>query len=343
MRAIKPLFAAAAAVGFGALIGVAGAQAQTTLKTVQDRGSLVCGVSQGLAGFSIKDDKGEWSGFDVDFCRALAAAIFNDPSKVQYVPLSATERFDALKNKQIDVLSRNSTWTLGRENDSGVIFAGVSYYDGQAFLVPKSRNLTGALELDGSKVCIQNGTTSEPNAVDFFETNHINYEIVHGATVADVVSDYLSGRCNVLTTDESQLFALRSQFPKPGDHMILPDVISKEPLGPVVRQDDIQWFNIVKWVNFALLDAEELGVGSKTIDDALKSQKPSVKRLVGTEGEFGKPIGLSSAWAANAIRAVGNYGEVFDRNVGAHSKLGIPRGLNELWDNGGIQYAPPIR
>ena len=341
MRSIQPLLAAAAALGFGALAGAA-SEAQT-LKTVQDRGTLICGVSQGIAGFSIKDENGSWSGFDVDFCRALAAAIFNDPSKVQYVPLSTTDRFDALKNKQIDVLSRNSTWTMGREGDFGVVFAGVTYYDGQAFLVPKSRNLTGALELDGSKVCIEISTTSEPNAMDFFETNHINYEIVHGATVADVVSDYLAGKCNVLTTDESQLFALRSQFPKPSEHMILPDVISKEPLGPVVRQDDVQWFNIVKWVNFALLDAEELGVDSKTIDDALKSTKPSVKRLVGTEGDFGKPLGLSNAWAANAIRAVGNYGEIFDRNVGAHSKLGIPRGLNELWDNGGIQYAPPIR
>ena len=337
MLKLTTLLAASAALAFGAA-----ADAQT-LKTVQDRGKLVCGVSQGIAGFSIKDDKGEWSGFDVDFCRALAAAIFNDPSKVEYVPLTASERFDALKDKKIDVLSRNSTWTMGREDDYGILFAGVTYYDGQAFLVPKSRNLTSALELDGSKVCIQNGTTSEPNAMDFFETNHINYEIVHGETVADVVSDYLSGKCNVLTTDKSQLFALRSQFPKPGDHMILPDVISKEPLGPVVRQDDMQWFNIVKWVNFALIDAEEMGVGSKTIDDAMKSQKPGVKRLVGAEGEFGKPLGLSNAWAANAIRAVGDYGEMFDRNVGAHSKLGIPRGLNELWDNGGIQYAPPIR
>ena len=341
MRSLTPLFATAAALGLAALAGApAGAQ---TLKSVQDRGTLICGVSQGIAGFSIKDDKGDWSGFDVDFCRALAAAIFNDPSKVQYVPLTASERFDALKNKQVDVLSRNTTWTLGREGDYGLVFAGVTYYDGQAFLVPKSRNLTGALELDGSKVCIQTGTTSEPNATDFFETNHINAEVVHDATVADAVADYLAGKCNVLTTDESQLFALRSQFPKPGDHMILPDVISKEPLGPVVRQDDMQWFNIVKWVNFALLDAEELGVGTKTLDDALKSQKPSVKRLVGSEGEFGKPLGLSDAWAANAIKAVGNYGEIFDRNVGAHSKLGIPRGLNELWDNGGIQYAPPIR
>ena len=338
MGMIKPFFAAAAAIALGA--GVAEAQ---TLKSVQDRGKLVCGVSQGIAGFSIKDDKGEWTGFDVDFCRALAAAIFNDPSKVEYVPLTASERFDALKDKKIDVLSRNSTWTLGREEDSNLVFAGVTYYDGQAFLAPKSRNATSALELDGSKVCVQKGTTSEPNAKDFFETNHVNFEFVESDTVADTVVNYLAGKCNVLTTDESQLFALRSQFPKPGDHMILPDVISKEPLGPVVRQDDIQWFNIVKWVNYALLDAEESGVSSKTIDDALKSQKPAVKRLVGTEGDFGKPLGLTNAWAANAIRAVGNYGEIFDRNVGAQTKLGIPRGLNELWNNGGIQYAPPIR
>src|SRR5208283_1364766 len=337
MRKMIPLLALAAAVG------VSGAAQAQTLKTVQDRGSLICGVNPGLDGFAAKDSNGQWSGFDVDFCRALAAAIFNDPSKVQFVPLTASERFEALKNKQIDVLSRNSTWTLGREDDFGLVFAGVTYYDGQAFLVPKSRNLTSALELEGSKVCIQKGTTSEPNAIDFFETNHINYEIVHGEKVADVVSDYLDGKCDALTTDESQLFALRSQFPKPGDHMILPDVISKEPLGPVVRQDDMQWFNIVKWVNYALIDAEEQGVSSKTIDEALQSQKPSVKRLVGAEGDFGKPLGLSNAWAANAVRTVGNYGEIFERNVGAHTKLGIPRGLNELWDNGGIQYAPPVR
>ncbi len=337
MRKTITLLALAAAMAFGAA-----AQAQT-LKTVQDRGSLICGVSQGLSGFSIKDDSGQWSGFDVDFCRALAAAIFNDPSKVQFVPLTASERFDALKDKKIDVLSRNSTWTMGREGDNGVVFAGVTYYDGQAFLVPKSRNLQSALELDGSKVCVQTGTTTEPNFVDYFETNHMKYEIVRGETVADVLAAYKDGQCNVLTTDESGLFALRLQLPNPGDNMILPDVISKEPLGPAVRQDDMQWFNIVKWVNFAMINAEELGVGSKTIDDALKSQKPAVKRLVGTEGEFGKPLGLSNDWAVRIIRAVGNYGETFDRNVGASSKLGIPRGLNELWDNGGIQYAPPIR
>jgi general L-amino acid transport system substrate-binding protein len=337
MRNMIPLLALAGAVAFGA-----GAEAQT-LKTVQDRGSLICGVNPGLEGFAIKDDKGQWSGLDVDFCRALAAVIFNDPSKVQYAPLSASERFDALKNKQIDVLSRNSTWTMGREGDYGVVFTGTTYYDGQAFLVPKNRNLQSALELDGSKVCVQPGTTTEPNFTDFFESNHMKYETVHEASVADMITAYQAGECNVMTTDESGLFAMRLQLAKPGDHMILPDVISKEPLGPVVRQDDIQWFNIVKWVNFALLNAEELGVSSKTLDDALKSAKPSVKRLVGTEGDFGKPLGLTQDWAVRAIRAVGNYAEVFDRNVGADSKLGIPRGLNELWDNGGIQYAPPIR
>jgi general L-amino acid transport system substrate-binding protein len=338
MRKMIPVFLAlAASLGFGVA-----AQSQT-LKAVQDRGSLICGVNQALAGFAIKDDKGEWSGFDVDFCRALAAAIFNDPSKVQYVPLSAEQRFDALKNKQIDVLSRNSTWAMGREGDYGIVFAGVTYYDGQAFLVPKSRNVQSALELDGSKVCVQPGTTTEPNFTDYFDANHMKYETVHVANVAEMVSAYEGGQCNVMTTDESGLYAVRQQLAKPSENMILPDVISKEPLGPAVRQDDMEWFNIVKWVNFAMINAEELGVSSKTIDDALKSQKPAVKRLVGTEGDFGKPLGLSTDWAARVLREVGNYAEVFDRNVGAHSKLGIPRGLNELWNNGGIQYAPPIR
>jgi general L-amino acid transport system substrate-binding protein len=338
MRKMIPIFLALAAA-----LGLSVAAQSQTLKTVQDRGSLICGVNPGLEGFASKDANGQWSGFDVDFCRALAAAIFNDASKVQYVPLSAADRFDALKNKQIDVLSRNSTWTMGREGDSGIVFAGVTYYDGQAFLVPKSRNLQSALELDGSKVCVQPGTTTEPNFTDFFETNHMKYETIHEASAADMIKAYEAGQCNVLTTDESGLFAMRLQLAKPSDSVILPDVISKEPLGPAVRQDDMQWFNIVKWVNFAMINAEELGVSSKTIDDALKSQKPAVKRLVGTEGDFGKPLGLSSDWAVRVIRAVGNYGEVFERNVGAQSKLSIPRGLNELWDNGGIQYAPPIR
>ena len=339
MRKMIPILLALAA----GLTFSAGAQAQTTLKTVQDRGSLICGVNPGLEGFASKDANGQWSGFDVDFCRALAAAIFNDPSKVQYVPLSASDRFDALKNKQIDVLSRNSTWTMGRENDYGVVFPGVTYYDGQAFLVPKAKNLQSALELDGSKVCVQPGTTTEPNFIDFFETNHMKYEVVHAASADDMIKAYEAGKCDVLTTDELGLFAMRLQLAKPSDSVILPDVISKEPLGPVVRQDDMQWFNIAKWINFAMIDAEELGVNSKTVDEALKSQKTAVKLLVGAEGDFGKPLGLSQDWAARVIRTVGNYGEVFDRDVGAHSKLGIPRGLNELWNNGGIQYAPPIR
>ena len=338
MRKMIPIVLALAA----AQVFSVAAQSQT-LKTVQDRGSLICGVNPGLEGFASKDANGQWSGFDVDFCRAVAAAIFNDPSKVQFVPLSASDRFDALKNKQIDVLSRNSTWTMGREGDNGVVFTGVTYFDGQAFLVPKSRNFQSALELDGSKVCVQPGTTTEPNFVDFFETNHMKYEAVHEASADAMIAAYQAGQCNVLTTDASGLFAMRLQMAKLGESMILPDVISKEPLGPAVRQDDMEWFNIVKWVNFAMLNAEELGVSSKTIDDALKSQKPSVKRLVGTEGDFGKPFGLTQDWAVRVIRAVGNYAEVFNRNVGAHSKLGIPRGLNELWSNGGIQYAPPIR
>jgi general L-amino acid transport system substrate-binding protein len=338
MRKMIPIVLSfAAALPFGA-----SAEGQT-LKTVQDRGSLICGVNPSLEGFASKGADGQWAGFDVDFCRAVAAAIFNDPSKAQFVPLSASDRFDALKNKQIDVLSRNSTWTMGREGDNGVAFTGVTYYDGQGFLVPKSRNFQSALELDGSKVCVQAGTTTEPNFVDFFEANHMKYETVHEASADAMIAAYQAGQCDVLTTDASGLFAMRLQLPKPTDNMILPDIISKEPLGPAVRQDDMQWFNIVKWVNFAMINAEELGVSTKTIDDALKSQKPSVMRLVGTEGDFGKPFGLTQDWAVRVIRGVGNYAEVFDRNVGAHSKLGIPRGLNELWSNGGIQYAPPIR
>ena len=329
----------------GVALGAAAAMSADagTLDQVKARGQLICGANPGLAGFGLPDDQGVYKGLDVDECRALAAAIFNDPSKVQYAPVSTSNRFDALKNKQIDVLSRNSTWTMGREGDNGVVFTGVTYYDGQAFLVPKSRNFQSALELDGSKVCVQPGTTTELNFVDFFEANHMKYETVHEPSADDMIAAYNAGQCNVLTTDASGLFAMRLRLSKPADNMILPDIISKEPLGPAVRQDDLQWFNIVKWVNFAMLNAEELGVSSKTIDDALKSQKPSVKRLMGTDGDFGKPFGLSRDWAVRIVKAVGNYAEVFDRNVGAGSKLGIPRGLNELWSNGGIQYAPPIR
>jgi general L-amino acid transport system substrate-binding protein len=314
-----------------------------TLEDIHERGALICGVSQGVPGFSSADASGAWSGFDVDFCRALAAASLGDAAKVRFVPLSADERFEALKAKKIDVLARNSTWTMGRETALGLVFAGVNYYDGQGFLVPKAKRVDSALALDGSKVCVQSGTTTELNVKDFFQANHMTLDLVVTPTVDELQKAYESGRCDVMTNDVSGLYALRTKFAKPEDHVILADVISKEPLGPAVRQDDMTWFNIVKWVNFALIDAEELGIRAETVDDASKSQKPEVRRFIGAEGEFGKQLGLPQNWAVAAVKASGNYAEIFERNLGAKSKLGIPRGLNELWTNGGIQYAPPIR
>jgi general L-amino acid transport system substrate-binding protein len=339
---------ATAAIGTIAVIAavaglVAAPAAAQTLKTVKERGTLLCGVGQGLVGFSIADDKGNWSGFDVDFCRALSAAIFNDPGKVKYVLLSANDRFGALTSGAIDVLSRNTTWTMSREIALGLSFAGVTYYDGQGFLIPSALNVETALELGGKSVCVQNGTTTELNVGDFFGANRMKYEKIALATADEALKAYESGRCNVLTSDISQLYAERLKLAKPGSHTILPDIISKEPLGPAVRQGDVQWFNIVKWAHFAMVNAEELGVSSATIDEALKSQKPDVKRLVGAEGDYGEKLGLTKDWAARIVRLVGNYDEVFERNVGTASRLGIPRGINNLWTNGGIQYAPPIR
>jgi general L-amino acid transport system substrate-binding protein len=329
-------------VVFAGIFGAAGVSAQT-LKAVKDRGSIVCGVSQGLPGFSIADSKGEWSGLDVDFCRAIAAAVFGDPSNTRFVPLSTTERFTALRSGKIDVLARNSTWTMSREAEFRVSFAGVNYYDGQGFLIHRVPEIASALELGGAKVCVQSDTTTIDNLADFFKTNNMAYEVVPAASPADALRDYEAGRCSVLTSDISQLYALKLQLAKPGEHVILPDVISKEPLGLAVRQDDPQWLAIVKWVQFALLDAEELGVSSKTLAEALHSTKPDVMRLVGTEGSLGEQIGLAKGWAADIVKSVGNYGEVYERNVGSGSRLGIPRGLNQLWLEGGIQYAPPIR
>ena len=314
-----------------------------TLKDVKARGALICGVNEGLPGFSYVDERGAWSGFDVDFCRAIAAAIFGDPNKVRMAPLSADARFQALKDGKIDVLSRNSTWTMGRETEFGLTFVGVTYYDGQGFLVPRAMRINSALELDGAKVCVQSGTTTIDNLADYFASNHMNLQEVVSSSTDESIKNYDAGLCSVLTSDLSQLYALRLRLAKPRDHVILPDVISKEPLGPVVRDNDLQWIEIVKWVHFAMVNGEELGVSSKTIGQALQSQKPEVMRLVGTTGSFGEEIGLANAWATNIIRAVGNYGEVFDRNLGAKSPLAIPRGLNQLWTAGGIQYAPPIR
>jgi general L-amino acid transport system substrate-binding protein len=314
-----------------------------TLKRIQRRGEILCGVNTGLPGFSNPDASGKWSGFDVDFCRALSAAIFDDPNKVKFVPLDANERFKELQSRKIDVLSRNSTWSMSRETDYELHFAAVSYYDGEGFMVPKSRNIDSGLELDGSKVCVQESTTTQLNLQDYFRANNMKYKEIKLPKLDDILKAYDSGQCDVLTTDVSQLYALRQRLAKPDDHTILPDVISKEPLAPVVRQRDEDWLLIVRWTFYAMVNAEELGITSKNVDQALKSDKPDVKRLMGTEGAYGEELGLTKDWAARIVRHVGNYGEVYDRNVGVGSKLGIPRGLNQLWNAGGIQYAPPIR
>jgi general L-amino acid transport system substrate-binding protein len=314
-----------------------------TLKRTLRRDAVLCGVNTGLPGFSIPDDTGNWSGFDVDFCRAIAAAIFDDPAKVRFVALDANERFKELQNRKVDVLARNSTWSMSRETSYDLYFPAVAYYDGEGFMIPKTRNLDSALELEGSKVCVQSGTTTELNLADYFRANHIKYEEVKFAKLDDVLKAYDGGKCDVFTADVSQLYALRLNLSKPGDHVILPDVISKEPLAPVVRQRDDDWMMIVKWTLYAMINAEELGITSKNIDEALQSKKPDVMRLVGTEGAYGEELGLTKDWAVRIIRHVGNYGEVYERNVGTGSKLGIPRGLNQLWSAGGIQYAPPIR
>lgn len=326
-----------------ALIVTAQSAGAQTLKTVKERGTLVCGVSQGLPGFSNPDDKGNWTGLDVDLCRAIAAAIFNDPGKVKFTGLSAKDRFTALQSGEIDVLSRNSTWTLSRDSSLGLNFTGVNYYDGQGFMVRKALKVNSALELNGASVCTQTGTTTELNLADYFRAHKMKYEVTAFATADETVKAYDSGRCDVFTTDVSQLYAERLKLANQNDHVILPEIISKEPLGPVVRHGDDQWFDIVKWTLFAMINAEELGISKSTLDEAMKSEKPDVKRFVGTEGNYGEQLGLTKDWAARIVRHVGNYGESFERNVGTGSRLGIARGLNNLWNNGGIQYAPPIR
>ncbi len=314
-----------------------------TLKRTIRRGEVLCGVNTGLPGFSNPDDKGNWTGFDVDFCRAVAAAIFDDPKKAKFIPLDASERFKELQNRKVDILSRNTTWSMSREENYDLYFPAVAYYDGQGFMVPGARKIDSALDLNDSKVCVQSGTTTELNLADYFRVNNMKYEAMKFGKLDEVIKAYDSGKCDTLTTDVSQLYAIRLTLAKPDDQVILPDVISKEPLAPVVRQRDDDWMMIVKWTLYAMINAEELGITSKNIDEALKSKKPDVMRLVGTEGTYGEDLGLTKDWAARIIRHVGNYGEVYERNVGAESKLHIPRGLNQLWSAGGIQYAPPIR
>jgi general L-amino acid transport system substrate-binding protein len=332
----------AVTVAFAGLTGVAWAQART-LDTVKGRGILHCGVNTGLAGFSAPDDKGQWAGLDADYCRALAAAVLKDPGKVKFTPLTAKERFTALQSGEVDILSRNTTWTMSRDTSLGLNFVGVNYYDGQGFMVKKSLGVKSAKELKGASVCVQTGTTTELNLADFFRANKLDYKPVVFEKSDEAVAAYNSGRCDAYTTDASGLYSERLKLGKPNDHVVLPEIISKEPLGPSVRQGDAAWGNVARWVHFAMLNAEELGVTSKNVDEMLNSANPEIKRLLGKEGEFGKGIGLDVDWAYQIIKKVGNYAEVFDRNVGAGSRLGIDRGVNKLWNQGGLQYAPPIR
>lgn len=331
-------------VAAAALVVASGAQAEdVTLAAVKSKGFLQCGVSAGLPGFSNPDSEGNWQGLDVDVCRAVAAAVLGDASKVKYTPLTAKERFTALQSGEIDILSRNTTWTLTRDSSLGLNFAGVNYYDGQGFMVSKSLGVSSAKELDGAAVCIQSGTTTELNLADYFREHGMTYTPVVFDTSDQTVKGFEAGRCDVLTSDQSQLYALRIKLAKPDSAMVLPEIISKEPLGPVVRQGDDQWFNIVKWSLFAMINAEELGISLENVDEMLKSTNPNVRRLLGLEGPKGKGLGLDDKWGYNIVKQVGNYGEAFDRNVGAGSPLGIARGVNALWKDGGFQYAPPIR
>jgi general L-amino acid transport system substrate-binding protein len=314
----------------------------TTLDTVKAKGFVQCGVNTGLPGFGNPNAKGEWTGFDVDYCRAVAAAIFGDATKVKFTPLDASQRFTALQSGEVDVLIRNTTWTMSRDTTLGLKFAGVNYYDGQGFMVRKSEGLKSIKELSGATVCVQNGTDTQLNMADYFRSHHIDYKPVSFEKLTEAIGAYDGGRCDAWTTDASGLAATRLQLAKPDDHMILPEIISKEPLGPVVRQGDDQWFNIVKWTHYALLDAEELGVTKANVDQMKSSSSPAVRRLLGTEGNFGKGIGLSKDWAYNIVKAMGNYGELFERNLGMASPLKIKRGLNALWTDGGLQYGMPI-
>ena len=325
------------------LFNAGAAMSASTLSAVKGKGFVQCGVNTGLPGFSSADEKGNWTGIDVDVCRALAAAVFGDAGKVRFTPLTAKERLTALQSGEIDVLSRNTTWTLTRDSSLGIHFTGVTYYDGQGFMVSKDLGVKSALDLDGAAVCILAGTTTELNLADYFRTHNMKYQPVVFDTGDQTVKGFEAGRCDVLTSDQSQLYGLRIKLAKPENAVVLPEIISKEPLGPVVRQGDDEWFNLVKWTLFAMLNAEEVGVNSTNVDAMKTSGNPEIRRLLGLEGIKGAGLKLSADWAYQIIRQVGNYAEVFERNVGQGSALKIRRGLNALWKDGGIQYAPPIR
>ena len=334
-------------LGAAALSLSATAGSAATLDDVKAKGEVSCGVHTGLAGFAAPDDQGNWKGFDSDFCRAVAAAVFGDPEKVRFVPTNATERFTALQSGEIDLLARNTTWTLSRDTSLGFNFTGVNYYDGQGFMI-NAKSLPGinsALQLSGAAICVQTGTTTELNLADYFRANGMEYNPVVFQGFDETNAAYEAGRCDAYTTDQSGLYALRLTLANPDDHVVLPEIISKEPLGPAVRQGDDQWFDIVKWTLFAMVQAEELGVTQANVEEMKTSDNPEIKRILGQEAEskIGEMLGLDNEWVVNIVKGVGNYGEVFERNIGQESPLKIARGLNQLWTKGGIQYAPPLR
>jgi general L-amino acid transport system substrate-binding protein len=336
-----------ALIGAGLFAAATSAASAATLDDVKAKGHVQCGVNTALAGFAAPNDQGQWSGFDVDLCRAVAAAVFGDPTKVNFTPTNATVRFTALQSGEIDLLSRNTTWTLSRDTKLGFNFAGVNYYDGQGFMInaKKLEGINSALQLSGASVCVQGGTTTELNLADYFRSNNMEYNPVVFQALEEVNAAYESGRCDAYTTDQSGLYAIRLQLASPEDHIVLPEIISKEPLGPLVRQGDDQWFDIVKWTLNTLIIAEELGITQANVEEMKGSANPEIKRVLGAEegSTLGTDLGLTNEFAVNIIKGVGNYGEVFERNIGSGSPLKIARGLNALWSKGGILYAPPIR
>ncbi|MTI03186.1 MULTISPECIES: amino acid ABC transporter substrate-binding protein [Alphaproteobacteria] len=332
-------------LGAATIAGLAaGAAAAGTVDDVKARGKLNCGVTTGLVGFAAPDANGEWQGFDVAVCRAVAAAVLGDANAVEFVPTTGKTRFTALASGEVDMLARNTTWTFSRDVDLKFEFTGVNYYDGQGFMVPKSLGVSSAKELDGATVCIQTGTTTELNLADFFRSNNISYEPVPIETNAEAQQQYLAGACDVYTTDASGLAATRATFENPGDHVLLPEIISKEPLGPLVRHGDHEWGDVVRWTLNALVSAEELGITSANIDEmAAGTDNPEVNRLLGSEGTLGEMLGLDAEWAKRAVKAGGNYGEVFAKNIGEETPIGLARGLNAQWTEGGLLYSPPFR
>jgi general L-amino acid transport system substrate-binding protein len=333
-----------AAAGLAFLLAFAApAAAQNTLATVKQRGHLICGGHIGAPGFSQPDSKGDYSGFDSDLCRAVAAAIFGDAKAIRFRPLTSQQRLTALQTGEIDVLIRTTTWSMGRDVGSGLNVTNTTFYDGQGFLVRKKLGIHSAKELSGATICVTTGTTNEMNLADWARTNNVRIQPLVIEQNDETQRAYDSGRCDAYTTDASQLAGIRTSLAHPDEHVVLPDIISKEPLGPFVRQGDDQWFDLVRWTMFALIEAEEQGVTSKNVDEMLKSSNPNIQRLLGVTGSFGKSLGVDERWAYNAIKQLGNYGELFEKHLGKSSPLQLERGLNALWKNGGLQYSPPIR